>query len=147
MSHHHFSKFIVVKRWRPQKSAAILQRRQFVFSPHTKWPSTFWFITFFSIQFAINWWVWTPFSDASTWFCWLIISRWYPIVVGFTPDFSNKVRPHQEMLTSLEELSREKICNIVQELFSCCHAEALGSLGSGIGPRFDWDNWCKTMEI
>jgi hypothetical protein len=34
------------------------------------------------------------------------------------------------MLTSLEELSREKICNIVQELFSCCHAEALGSLGS-----------------
>jgi hypothetical protein len=52
---------------------------------------------------------------------------------------------------SLEELSREKICNIVQERFSCCHAEALGSLGSlgsGIGsPRFDWDNLCKTMEI
>eukprot|EP00435_Cladocopium_sp_Y103_P035094 s3612_g9.t1 len=29
------------------------------------------------------------------------------------------------MLASLEELSREKICNIVQELFSCCHAEAM----------------------
>lgn len=52
------------------------------------------------------------------------------------------------MLTSLEELSREKICNIVQEIFSCCHAEALGSLGSGIGsPRFDWENLCKTVEI
>lgn len=29
------------------------------------------------------------------------------------------------MLKSLELMSREKICNVVQELFSCCHAEAM----------------------
>ena len=33
--------------------------------------------------------------------------------------------PPEEMLKSLELLSREEICGIVQELFSCCHAEAM----------------------
>lgn len=37
----------------------------------------------------------------------------------------NGVFSPEEMLKSLELLSREKICGIVQELFSCCHAEAM----------------------